>query len=100
MFEKGLRKIRSCERKLVVRFQTEAKDFSLYHNVRTHSGAYPSRAQWLLEAPSPGAKQEKHECDHPSASSAEVKNDWMIPPLPYIYRNTITVNPNFCQPFL
>jgi hypothetical protein len=39
--------------------------------------------QWVLEAVSPRVKQQGHEADHSSPSSAMVKNGGATPPLPH-----------------
>jgi hypothetical protein len=66
-----------------VRFPAGATDFSLLHTVQTRSGAdllyYPMGTGTLP----PGVKWPKREADHSSLSSAEVKNNGAIPPLPH-----------------
>jgi hypothetical protein len=56
-----------------VRFPAGAGNFSLHTMSRTALGPTQSPIQWVLGVLSLGVKQQGHEADHSSPSSAEVK---------------------------
>jgi hypothetical protein len=65
-----------------VRFPAAAKHFSLLRSVQTDCGAHQPPAQLVPRALSLGVKRPGRETDHSPPSSADVKNDGAIPPLP------------------
>jgi hypothetical protein len=62
------------------------QDFSLLHSVETSSGSHPACYPLSTWAFSPGVKRPECESSHSIPSSAKVKNDTTLPPLPpYIF---------------
>jgi hypothetical protein len=65
-----------------VRCPTEARDFSVFHSVKTgfvaHSISYPMGTG----AFTPAVKRPGHETDHSPPHSAEVKNGRAVPAFP------------------
>jgi hypothetical protein len=60
----------------------QGRIFLSYTASRQTLGPIQSPIRWVPWALSWGVKQPGHEADHSSPSSAEVKNDGAIPPLP------------------
>jgi hypothetical protein len=75
-------------RTAVVRFLAMAGDFSLLHSIKTGFGAHPASYPVGTGALSPEIKRPRHEADHSSPSSAEVKNDGAISPPPPPHTHT------------
>jgi hypothetical protein len=65
-----------------VQFLAEARDFFIFHSFKIVSGAHPVSNPMGTWALSPGVKWPRNETDHSPPSSAEVKNDGAIPPIP------------------
>jgi hypothetical protein len=61
-----------------VGFQAGARDFSLLHSIKTGSGAHP--ASYLMDN---AGSFPRPEANHSPPSSAEIKNDGTIHPLPH-----------------
>jgi hypothetical protein len=59
------------------------RDFYVLHSVQTSSEAYPASYSAGTAAGFLGVKRPGREADHSSPSSAEVKNDGAIRPLPH-----------------
>jgi hypothetical protein len=57
--------------------------FLLLHTIQTGSGAHLACIQYVPENLSPGVKRQEREAAHSPSSSAEVKKDGAIPPLPF-----------------
>jgi len=53
----------------------ETKNFSVFQNIQTGSGATQPPNQWVLRF-LPRGKGPKHDFYHSPPSSTEVKNDW------------------------
>jgi hypothetical protein len=70
--------------KTEVRFPEGAKDFSIIHSVQTGSEANPASYSMGTKGSVPGVKQSRREADHSPRSTAEVKNEGAIPPLPHV----------------
>jgi hypothetical protein len=64
------------------RFPTGAKDFSLLHSVQAGSGAHPISYTLGTGGTFPGSTAAGVEADHSPSSSAEIKIDGAIDPLP------------------
>jgi hypothetical protein len=72
-----------CELDGRVWFPAGARDFSLLHSDHNASGAHPVSYPVGTRRFFPGVKRLEHETDHSPPSSAEIKNGWVIPPLPH-----------------
>jgi hypothetical protein len=53
------------------------QEFSLLRIVQTGSGAHPASYPMCTGGSFPGVKQQEHEADHSSQTSAEVKKTWI-----------------------
>jgi hypothetical protein len=60
----------------------QGQDFSILHSLQMGSEATQPAIQWVSGALFPGVTGQGVESDHSLPSSAEVKNDRAIPPLP------------------
>jgi hypothetical protein len=65
-----------------IRFPVGSKDFSLLYSVQNGSGAHPTSYPMSTRGSIPGVKRPGREPDH--STSAEVKNDGAMPPLPHM----------------
>jgi hypothetical protein len=65
-----------------VQFQMEARHFSSHHSVKTGFGAHPASYTMGTGALSQEVKWQGCEAYHSPSSSAKVKKDEAVPPLP------------------
>jgi hypothetical protein len=65
-----------------LRFLTGKRNFSVTYSVQTGPGDNPISYQMGTEVFFQGVKRPGREPNHSAPSSAEVKNDWALPPLP------------------
>jgi hypothetical protein len=70
------------ERGIGDRFSAGTRDFPLLHSDQAGPGAHPASYTMGTESSFPGVKRLGREADHSPPSSAEVKNDGAILPLP------------------
>jgi hypothetical protein len=61
------------------RTSAEARDFSLFQNVQTGSGAHKISSLVDTGGYFPGVKRQGRDVDHSLPSSASVKSEWAIP---------------------
>jgi hypothetical protein len=92
------------DRTIGFRSPAEANGFSFSLCVQTGSGAHPASSTMGTGGPFPGSKaRPRHEADHSTPSSAEVKNEyelyllpqalpWRVVGLLYLYANVFYVN--------
>jgi hypothetical protein len=67
-----------------IRFLTGATDSPLIHNILIGFGPTQPPIQWVrVGSFSEGVKPQEHIADHSPPSSAKVKNDEAVPPLPH-----------------
>jgi hypothetical protein len=66
-----------------IRFPEEVGDFSLFLSVQTGSEAQTASKAMSIGGSFPGVKRLGRKTDHSPPTSAEVKNDEAIPPLPH-----------------
>jgi hypothetical protein len=61
----------------------QGQNFPLLHSVQTGSVAHPAFCRMGTVGSFPGVKRPGREADHPPPSSVQIRNDGVIPPLPY-----------------
>jgi hypothetical protein len=66
-----------------IRFPAGVEDFSLLQSIQTSSGAWSTSYPKDIRGSFSRVKWQRHKTDHSPPSSAKVKNDGAVPPLPH-----------------
>jgi hypothetical protein len=72
-----------------LQFLAGPRDFSLLYSTHTSLGAYPASCSVRTRSYFPGAMWPRYEAAYLSPSTAKVKNDEAIPPLPILLNGVV-----------